>query len=542
MRRSSIWHAGRFCLALLLICITPAASHAAERPNVVIIYCDDLGWGDVSPNGLVSVKMPSIDRLAAEGAQLTNFCSSCPYCAPSRVTLQTGRYQFRSGLVQNPAPPDPVRLSQLDPEYEARVQEAKEKGRAADELGIPDSEVTLGELFQSAGYYTACVGKWHLGHKPQFMPRRHGYEEYFGILYSNDMHPVQIYENERLYQRLVFQPGLTQRYTERACKIIKEHAREPFFLYLAHAMPHKPLAAGKLFFGRSGAGLYGDVLAELDWSVGQILKTLEDLEIDQKTLIIFSSDNGPWYGGRTGDLRGMKGQTWEGGIRVPLLARWPGKIPKGIVNPEPAVIADVFTTVLTAAEIPLPTDRPIDGKDLMPQFKDAKAKSSHDAIFSFRGDRLCTVRSGKWKLHLDASGPRTQKLLRPDEKWDDPRAPDGILILAPTGQMHPSQFPGVATGFADEGVALVDLEADPSEQKNVAAQNPDVVKRLQGYADKIQAEMPKKPEKPPAKLKSSSEAPSKAPAGEEKPAKQPAGDAKPPMGDGSAAQPKNPAP
>jgi N-acetylgalactosamine-6-sulfatase len=460
---------GPACWAVLLamLLLAPAKmARAADHTNVVLIYCDDLGWGDLGCYGHEKFRTPNIDRLAEEGARLTNFTSCCPYCAPSRTALQTGRYPFRSGLVDNPSP---------DP--------------AHDELGLPDSEVTLGQLFHDAGYHTACFGKWHLGHQPQFFPSKRGYDEYFGILYSNDMAPVKLYKDTEMVQALVFQPTLTKRYTDKALAFIKENKSEPFFLYLAHAMPHKPLAASADFYGRSGAGLYGDVMAELDWSVGQVLEKLKDLDLDEKTLVLFSSDNGPWYGGSTGGLRGMKGQTWEGGLRVPLLARWPKKIPEGHVSEQPATMADLFTTGLTAAGIPLPSDRVIDGKDLMPLLT-SDAPSPHEAIYAFRGQHLCTVRSGPWKLHTRFSGPREQTPILKGEPYHDPRAPDGIRILAPREQYHPSDFPGVLTGYSGKGLALFNLDDDPTEQTNVAESNPTVVQRLLGLAAKIEQQMP----------------------------------------------------
>ncbi|HEX4131761.1 MAG TPA: sulfatase [Pirellulales bacterium] len=482
---------------IVFLFVAARVSTAATRPNIVIIYCDDMGWGDLQCYGNKKFQTPNIDRMAEEGARLTDFTSCCPYCAPSRVGLQTGRYQFRSGLVDNPAP---------------------DAGPKADELGIPDSEITLGNLFQSVGYHTACVGKWHLGHKKQFMPLQHGYDEYLGILYSNDMHPVHMYEGNRLVRTLVVQGILTKLYTERALKIIEDHKDEPFFLYLAHAMPHKPLAASDRFLTRGG--LYADVMAELDWSVGEILKKLEELELDEQTFVIFSSDNGPWYGGSTGGLRGMKGQTWEGGLRVPLVARWPGKIPEGHQSHEPCSIVDLFTTVLTAAGIPIPTDRSIDGRDIMPLLT-TKATSPHEAIYSMKGDALCTVRSGKWKLHGPASGPRSEAIMPNFARWNDPRAPDGFTILAPRDQYHPSAYPGIVTGDGEGDWLLFDLKADPTEQKNVAAENPQVVERLRGEFDKLLEEMPEKSRKaslPKKSSKKGAESKSDEPTSDDKPA------------------------
>jgi uncharacterized sulfatase len=352
------------------------------------------------------------------------------------------------------------------------------------DLGIPESELLLSELFHKAGYATACYGKWHLGHRPQFFPTRHGFDEYFGILYSNDMRPVELRQGEERAEYPVEQTTLTQRYTERALAFIEKHKERPFFLYLPHAMPHKPLAASDVYYKQSGAGLYGDVIAELDDAVGRVLAKLKQLGLDERTLVLFTSDNGPWYGGSSGPLRGMKGQNWEGGIRVPLIARWHGKIPPGHVSHEPAIMMDLFATTLAAAGIALPPDRPIDGRDILPLFT-SDARSPHEALFSVQGRNLRTVRAGRWKLH-PAGTPRPDNRRR---GWVDPRAPDGLTIFAPAEQFGPEHFPGLSTGDTSSGPALFDLAADPGEQKNVAAENPDVVQRLQGLFAQMATEM-----------------------------------------------------
>ena len=439
---------------------TLGAQAFAAPPNIVVILADDLGYGDLACYGHPRFKTPRLDRMAAEGARLTNFYAACPFCAPTRASLLTGRYPFRSGMNGNPSPDGNV-----------------------NDLGIPDSELLLGELFQQAGYATACFGKWHLGHRPQFFPTRHGFDEYFGILYSNDMRPVELRHNAERAEYPVEQTTLTKRYTARALAFIEANRERPFFLYLPHAMPHKPLAASPEFYKKSGAGLYGDVMAELDNSVGQILDKLRSLGLDERTLVIFTSDNGPWYGGSSGGLRGMKGQNWEGGIRVPFIARWPGQLPEGHVSHEPAIMMDVFATTLATANIALPKDRTIDGRDIRPLLTSG-AKSPHAALFSVQGKNLSTVRAGNWKL-------RPRGTPRPDNRragWVDPRAPDDATILAPREQYGPEDFPGVKTGDTSTGPALFDLATDPSEQKNVAADYPDVVARLQALFEEMQRE------------------------------------------------------
>jgi arylsulfatase A-like enzyme len=301
------------------------------------------------------------------------------------------------------------------------------------------------------------------------------------------MRPVQLIDGDKVVEYPVVQANLTRRYTDRALSFIDRNKNRPFFLYFPHAMPHKPLAASEEFYRKSGAGLYGDVLAELDWSIGQVLAKLRESGLDDKTLVIFTSDNGPWYGGSTGGLRGMKGTNWEGGLRVPLIARWPGRIPAGHVSHAPAIMMDVFPTTLKAAGIHLPTDRTIDGKNLFPLLT-SKATSEHEAIFSMQSDQLVSVRSGNWKLHVVP--PREQKPVSAAEKWTDPRGPDGVTILAPYEQAHPSEYPGVFGPEPAPARSLFDLSQDPDEQHNVTAQHRDVVQQLKALYD---AAVQKKP-------------------------------------------------
>lgn len=445
---------------------TPVSGHAAgaaDPPNVVLIFADDLGYGDLSCQGHPKFKTPNLDRMAAEGVRLTDFYVPVPYCAPSRGTIMTGRYPWRHGVVRNPCPDAGV-----------------------NDVGIPESEITLGEALQTAGYATCCIGKWHLGHQPQFYPCRNGFHEYFGILYSNDMRPVELIDGKDVVEYPVVQATLTKRYTERAIRFVEKNKGRPFFVYLPHAMPHKPLAASEDFYKKSGAGLYGDAIAELDWSVGEILSKLKELELEKKTLVVFTSDNGPWFGGSSGGLRGMKGQTWEGGIRVPMIARWPGKIPAGRVSHEPAGTIDIFPTLLGLAGVAVPDDRVIDGKDIMPLLT-SEVPSPHEALFAMHGSNLMTVRSGKWKLHVKKP-PLWPKHLKRD--WVDPRGPDGVTILAPHEQATPDEHPDVLTGPPPEPMMLFDLKTDPAEQHNVADKHPEVVKRLKGLFDKMTAEMP----------------------------------------------------
>ena len=454
-------------LALALAASAGALPAAVRPPNVIIILADDLGYGDLACYGHPKFKSPQLDRMAAEGAKLTQFNCPMAFCAPTRASLLTGRYPFRSGMNQNPAP---------------------DGASDADGLHLPESEVTLAQLLRPAGYATGIVGKWHLGHaKPEWLPTRRGFDEFFGIPYSNDMRPVQLLEGERRVEYPVVQATLTQRYTARALDFIERNQARPFFLYLPHAMPHKPLPASENFNRKSGAGLYGDAVAELDWSVGQVLAKLKQLGLDEQTLVLFTSDNGAMFGGSTGGLRGMKGSSYEGGYRVPCLARWPGKIPAGHVSAQPAVMMDLFATVLKLADVAAPADRTIDGRDILPLFT-TDARSPHKVILGQRAAQVATVRDARWKLHLLAPNRGLATLGKPGERWIDPRGPDGVTILAPYEQAQPSDHPGLTTGDEPKPMQLFDLETDPGEQRDVAAQHPAVVKRLAEFGAKAGAE------------------------------------------------------
>ena len=474
-------------LSIVCLTISVAGLGAAETPNIILIFADDLGYGDVGGfNKECPFKTPNLDRMAAEGARLTSFYVPTPYCAPSRGTILTGRYPFRHSVVRNPSP---------------------DAGQS--NFGLPQSEVTIAELLKSAGYATAAFGKWHLGHKLQWLPRTQGFDEYFGILYSNDMFPVQLVRNEQVAEYPVVQASLTRRYTEYTLRFIEQNQNRPFFIYLAHAMPHKPLAASDDFYTpETRADLYGDVISEMDASVGRVLAKLKQLSLDDETLVIFTSDNGPWYGGSTGGLRGMKGKTWEGGLRVPMIARMPGVIRGGSVNDAPAASIDMLPTICKLAGVAQPSDRVIDGRDIMPLLRQPDAPSPHDAIFGMQGRSLATIRAGRWKLHVRSPGPLRFSNFSLEELagWIDPRGPDGVTLLAPYEQPKPTQHPGLTTGDSRKSMMLFDLDQDRGEQHNVADRHPDVVKRLLAMFHETQAQVPDFPTpqsdylfKPPAK-------------------------------------------
>jgi arylsulfatase A-like enzyme len=447
---------------LLWLCILLAVSAArsaepADRPeqapNIVLIFTDDQGYGDVGCYGAKGFRTPHVDRLAGDGIRFTDFYVAQAVCSSSRAALLTGCYPNRLGIV-----------GALNPR---------------DRHGISDSETTLGELCKSRGYATCAIGKWHLGHHPQFLPLRHGFDEYLGLPYSNDMWPqhptagknypaLPLIEGNQTIAENPDQSQLTTMYTERAVSFIDRNAKQPFFLYVAHSMPHVPLYVSDKFKGKSDSGLHGDVLEEIDWSVGQILAALERNGLDEKTLVMFTCDNGPWlvYGnhaGTAGPLREGKGTTFEGGVRVPFIARWKGKIPAGGTCREPAMTIDLFPTIAGLIGASLP-DRKIDGRDLWPLLAgQSGAKSLHEAFFFYWLNRLDAVRSGRWKLHFAHDYPH------PDPPGGDAR-------------------PGKITTNRIE-LSLFDLEKDIGETTNVADAHSDVVARLLLYAEGARADL-----------------------------------------------------
>jgi len=441
-----------------------------SKPNMVIIFADDLGYGDVEGFGSENLpyKTPNIARLAEEGMKFTDFYVPTPYCAPSRATLLTGRYPFRHGMMLNPTPDQALNF------------------------GLNPEEVTLPEMLKPEGYASSCIGKWHLGHTTEFLPRKQGFDEYFGILYSNDMRPVQIVENEEVVEYPVIQSNLTKKYTNRSLDFIERNCKknQPFFLYLAHAMPHKPLAASEEFYTpETPNDLYHDVIRELDWSVGQIIKKLKELNIDDKTLVLFLSDNGPWFGGNTGGLRGMKARTWEGGLRVPFIARYPGKIPIGKSNDALLSSIDIFPTLLHLAGVNSPSDRIIDGKNIWSLLTGKEKSSPHESILGMQGLELQFIRSDKWKLHVRPPRSLAGKNYNSDT-WSDPRGPDGVTIIAPYEQSNPSQHPGICTGDDPKEMMLFNLKNDPEEQHDVADKFPKVVQRLKKMFDEYEKQVP----------------------------------------------------
>ncbi|MFH5833317.1 sulfatase [Halalkalibaculum sp. DA384] len=450
-----------------------------RSPNIIIIFADDLGYGDLSSYGHPTIKTPNLDRLAEEGMRFTDFHVTSGVCTPSRASLLTGSYPIRVGLASGYIP--------------GREQDIGGKKILPwgvliplSEYGLHPDEFTIADYLKKEGYTTGHIGKWHLGHHPPFLPTRQGFDYYFGIPYSNDMGhnnysfikdgfisgPTPILRNEKVIEVDPDQSLLTRRYADEAIDFITKHREKPFFLYLAHSMPHVPIAASHHFKDRSEYGIYGDVIEELDWSVGHITKHLDKLGLDDNTIVMFTSDNGAavWEGeggwvwtsdldgrptagdlnyrsGSNEPLRGSKATTWEGGFRVPFIVRWPGHIPAGSITEQLTTSMDILPTIAAITGGQLPNDRIIDGHNIWPLLSgEPGAVSPYEAFYYYRYDRLQAVRSGKWKLHL----------FRPEE---------GRTTM------------------------LYNLEEDIGETTDVSEKHPEVVKRLQRLADEARRDL-----------------------------------------------------
>jgi uncharacterized sulfatase len=363
-----------------------SSDNVEALPNIIVILVDDLGYGDLDSQ---AIDTPNLDRMADEGVRLTSFYASASVCSPSRAGLLTGRYPIRTHIT-NPLYPSGHAMNLL----------MDGLGRYAYNVrGIPEDEVLLPEALSRRGYHTGMVGKWHLGDKAGHLPNDRGFDSFYGVLYSNDVRPYAIYRDREIeVADPANQDYLTRDFTREAQSFVRSHKDEPFFLYLAHPMPHEPMHTSEDFRGRSEAGLYGDAVEELDWSVGEILNTLRELDLDENTLVVFTSDNGPWWQGNPGLARGRKILTFEGGFRVPFIARWPGTIPPGTLSNEMSMNFDLFPTCLELAGIPLPADRIIDGEDIMPVLA-GQAPSPHDTLFFYNTRTLVAVRHRQWKYH-----------------------------------------------------------------------------------------------------------------------------------------------
>lgn len=414
----------------------------SENPNIIVVLCDDMGYGDLSCYGSPTIKTPNLDKMASEGQKWSNFYSASSVSTPSRAGLLTGRFPVRSGMT------------------------SRKRGVLYDdsEGGLPASEITIAEALKTKGYATACIGKWHVGNIPKYSPLKNGFDYYYGLPYSNDMNladgytyyetamnpkpgvfKVGLIENDKIIENPVDQTTLTKRYTEHVIDFIKQNKNHPFFIYMAHSMPHVPLHRSTDFVDVSAGGIYGDVIEEIDWSMGEIIKSLRELNLDENTLVVFTSDNGPWtwfkdHGGSPGPLRGAKMLSWEAGNRVPAIFWQPGFVNPGVITDMGASV-DFLPTFCALANVEIPSDRTLDGFDLTGTLT-RKAPAEREDMFFYKGDKLVACRHGNFKLHF----------------FD--------------------------TDNADKEVTeLYDLAGDPGEKYNLANKYPDLVKSIRAIAD-----------------------------------------------------------
>ena len=455
---------GLLSVAGLILLIGLAPALVADSPNIIIILVDDMGYGDLGCFGNPTIRTPNLDRMASEGQKWTSFYAGAIVCTPSRAALITGRHAIRSGLVSD------------------RTWVLPHNAAA----GLPDEEITVSEVLRSQGYATGYLGKWHLGHLPRYLPTRHGFDYYYGTPYSNDEKvsdewkhafvgkrgwevslfydsrseywDIPLIRNEEILERPVDQTRLTKSYTEEAIRFIRLHKKGPFFLYLSHNMPHVPLFSSPQFRGKSLAGPYGDAVEELDWSTGQIVDVLREEGLAQNTLVVFTSDNGPWaafreHGGSSGLLRDQKGTTWEGGIRVPAIFWWPGRVEPGIVTGIGSAM-DLFNTAIALAGGEVPGDRIIDGVDLSPVLL-GSGESPRETLLYYRGRRVWAVRKGPFKAHFFSKPEWGHDLV---EKQHDPPL-------------------------------LFHLDRDPSERFDISKDHPEVISEIREILRKHQEDL-----------------------------------------------------
>ena len=454
-------------LALLLLvgttgmlgCTSQSGSETSDSegpPNIVFLFADDMGYGDLSTTGQPQIRTPNLTRLGREGTRLTNFYTG-PWCVPSRYQVMTGRYLGRGDLGGTGANGDG---------------------------GIAEAEVTLAERLSEAGYYTKMLGKWHLGHaEDRYLPHNNGFDDWYGLPYSNDYIrpwvqtdvPLNLYHNGEVVEHPVKQDSLTVRYTQRAVDFITSDQEDPFFLYLAYNMPHLPVRTTEEFRGTSDGGLYGDVIQTIDWSVGEVMAALEEAGIAENTILVFASDNGPWldlpprmrqkgnqrwHAGSPGLFRGWKGTTYEGGVRVPAMVRWPGEIPADRQATEPMALMDLYPSFLEAADASVPSDRTVDGMNMLSYLR-GQSEEGREVYYYAQGENVQAVRSGPWKLRL----------------------PPGTIESADTRRnlrMPEDDIPEVQ---------LFHLRRDPSERWNVADNHPELVDSLRTMIENHQAEL-----------------------------------------------------
>ena len=450
----------------------------AQRPNIVIINCDDLGYGDLPPYGNTVMNTPHVNELAEGGMKFSSFYACNSLCTPSRFGLLTGRYADRGGLGwvlgAKRAGHRPAVDSRTE-DFWGRVswQVAKSISRLGlmdyskepKARGISEKEITIAKALKTAGYRTCMVGKWHLGEfpvYPEFHPMRHGFDHFFGVPHSNDMKDFALYrDNECLSPDFTEMEKLTGLYTREAIDFIGQAGSQPFFLYFAHTYPHQPLHASENFRGKSRGGLYGDTIEEIDWSLGELVKTLKVRGLWDNTLLVFTSDNGAWYNGSSGPLRGRKGQSYEGGFRIPMIASWPQQIPAASVCDAAAMNIDWFPTCLALAGVELPNDRVIDGKNILPLLTGQQQQSPHEILCFYHNESLEAIRVGKWKYI-----PKINTYVWPvplDKVW--------------------------ASAGSAQAPWLYDLEADPQESYNLKTNFPEVILKLQEKFQELDEQM-----------------------------------------------------
>ena len=439
---SSLMKTVYFLLLLSLLISAPLVQATERKPNIIIVFCDDLGYADIGPFGAKKHATPVLDQMAREGMRLTDFYSTCPVCTPSRSSLMTGCYPRRVNMHV-----DEQNLCVLFP---------------AARKGLNPEEVTIAEVLKEQNYSTMCIGKWHLGDHPDFMPTNHGFDHYFGIPYSNDMNrkevPLPLVRDLTVIRdRVQKETTITAQYTSEAVKFIKSNSGNPFFLYLPHTAVHLPLVPGEKFKGSSEGGAYGDWVQEIDWSMGELFKTIKSEGIDKHTLVLFTSDNGSAREkqGSNLPLRGRKGRTDEGGMRVPCLVRWPGRIPAGSSSGALTCTMDLLPTAAAISGGTLPADRPIDGKNIWPILSGQAKGHPRDAFFYYQMDQLQAVRSGDWKLFLAMDSKK--------RNWGKPEG--------------------------KKELALYNLARDIHEDNNVAAGHPEIVRRLISHAKAAREEL-----------------------------------------------------
>lgn len=461
-------------IALLIPAACQCHGQTPDRPNIVLLFADDQGYGDVGCFGAKNFKTPNLDRLAGAGTRFTSFYVAQPVCTASRAALMTGSYSNRVSL------------------FGALNHESN--------VGIAESELLLPEMLKAAGYATAIYGKWHLGHREKFLPTRHGFDEFLGLPYSNDngpLHPVvktipslPLIENEKTVELDPDQSQFTRRFTDRAIRFIEKNKDRPFFLYVPHVMPHVPIFASEKFQGKSGAGPYGDVIEELDSGIGEVLAVIENNGLAAKTLVIFCTDNGPFlsYGnhaGSAGPLREGKLTTFEGGVRVPCIMRWPGHIPAGRTCNDLLSTLDFLPTLakLTGGKL---SESKIDGEDRWPLITGQPGAKPRETFYYYAGDELQAVRSGPWKLHVP------HEYLSPAQPTGKNGKPANFENLKPES-MAMSGLRGIASrhGYLLKKIeqTLYNLDDDLGETRDVAAQHPDVVARLLKLVEEARADL-----------------------------------------------------